>query len=63
MDENIARRLRISAAPRSSVCTFGPTEGAARRLRCATRIRFSQVAFVLLVGADGLEPPNLLTAR
>ena len=31
-------------------------------LRCATRIRFSQVAFVLVVEAKGLEPSNLLTA-
>ena len=31
-------------------------------LRCATRIRFSQIAFVLLVEAKGLEPSNLLTA-
>ncbi len=31
-------------------------------LRCATLIRFSQVAFVLVVEAKGLEPSNLLTA-
>ena len=66
MDENIARRLRITAAPRSSVCTFGPTEGAAHRPQLCNPNQILSSCICPAGGREGtrtLEPPDCQVAQ